>query len=124
APPAPASGGGPPAGSGSAAAPADAGPVKLFDRPLRVIALGWDLAAPALLANGGIDPGDKSEFTAAGLDVHVAAVDAMSAVEGALARGGGDKDGADIAVVPFCELVASYERLRALSPEAFFVVGW
>lgn len=48
----------------------------------------------------------------------------MSAVEGALARGGGDKDGADIAVVPFCELVASYERLRALSPEAFFVVGW
>jgi hypothetical protein len=109
---------------GSAAVEGDGGPVKLFDRPLRVIALGWDLAAPAVLANGGVEPGDKSEFTAAGLEVHVTAVDAMTAVEGALARGGGDKDGADIAVVPFSDLVASYERLRALSPEAFFVVGW
>ena len=89
-----------------------------------MIALGWDLAAPAILANAGLEPGDESEFSAAGLPLHVTAVDAMSTVEGALARGGGDKDGADIAVIPFCELVASYERLRALSPEAFFVVGW
>ncbi len=109
---------------GSAAAAGDAGPVKLFDRPLRVVALGWDLAAPAILANGGIDPGEKSELTAAGLEVHVTAVDSMNAVEGALARGGADRDGADVAVVPFSGLVASYERLRALSPEAFFVVGW
>ena len=120
-----------PPGSASAAgsamgsaAPPDAGPVKLLDRPLRTVTLGWDLAAPAVLANGGADPGVASDFSAAGLDVHVRALDAMSAVEGALARGGGDKDGADIAVVPFCELVASYERLRALSPEAFLVVGW
>jgi hypothetical protein len=124
-----------PAGSGSAAllasasasgsaTPPDAGPVKLMDRPLRTVTLGWDLAAPAVLANGGVDPGTASDFTAAGLEVHVRAVDAMSAVEAALARGGADKDGADVAVVPFCELVASYERLRALTPEAFFVVGW
>lgn len=110
--------------SSGSAAPPDAGPVKLMDRPLRVVALGWDLAAPAVLANGGTDPGTSSDFTAAGLDVRIHAVDAMSAVESALARGGADKDGADIAVVPLCELVASYERLRALAPEAFFVVGW
>lgn len=112
-----------PAASGSAPV-ADAGPVKLFDRPLRVVSLGWDLAAPALLANGGLEPAPSSDFTAAGLDVHVGPVDAMGAVEGALARGGADKDGADIAVIPFSSLVASYEQLRALAPEAFFVVGF
>ena len=61
---------------------------------------------------------------AAGVPVSLRPVDAMASVEGALARGGADKEGADIAVVPFSDLVASYERLRALSPEVFFVVGW
>ena len=123
-----ASGSGPgPLASASAsdsASQLDAGPVKLMDRPLRTVTLGWDLAAPAVFANGGTEPGAASDFTAAGLDVHIHTVDVMSAVESALARGGSDKDGADIAVVPFCELVASYERLRALTPEVFFVVGW
>ncbi len=117
------------AGSGSASASstapiADAGPVKLFDRPLRVAALGWDLAAPAILANAGLDAGAKSELTAAGLDAKIFIADSMTSVEGALARGGADKDGADVAVVPLSHFVASYERLRALSPEVFFVVGW
>jgi hypothetical protein len=113
------------AGSGSASAPpADAGPQKLMDRPLRAVVLGWDLAAPAVLANGGLDGTDASDFAQAGVPTQVKPVEAMSSVEGALARGGGDKDGADVAIVPFCALVASYERLRALSPEAFFVVGW
>lgn len=112
-------------GAASASAPAaDAGPVKLFDRPLRVVALGWDLAAPALLANGGPEPAANSDFTAAGLDVRVGPVDNIAAVEGALARGGGDKDGADIAVIPYCTMIAAYEQLRALAPEAFFVVGF
>src|SRR6185369_16835869 len=111
------------AGSASGALP-DGGPGKLMDRPLRVVALGWDLAAPGLLANGGPEPSANSDFSIAGIDVHVGATDVMSSIEGALARGGADKDGADIALVPFCEFVASYERLRALSPEAFFVVGW
>ncbi len=114
--------------AGSASAPMDAGldggPVKLMDRPLRVVTLGWDLAAPAVLANGGLDPTEASDFDAAGVATRVHPVEAMSAIEAALARGGADKDGADIAVVPFAELVASYERLRALSPEVFFVVGW
>ncbi len=111
------------AASGSAAA-VDAGPPKLMDRPLRVITLGWDLAAPAILANGGLDAAAGSDFTAAGVTTLVKPVETMSVIEGALARGGADKDGADIAVIPFAELVASYERLRALTPEVFFVVGW
>lgn len=110
--------------SGSASAAGDAGPAKLMDRPLRAITLGWDLAAPAILQNGGLEPAATSEFSAAGVEVKLNAVDAMSTIEGALARGGADRDGADVAVIPFCEFVAAYERLRALSPEAFFVVGW
>src|SRR5262249_32300007 len=115
----------PASASGSASAPmAEAGPAKLMERPLRAVTLGWDPAAPAVLANGGLDPTEASDFTAAGVTTHVRPMEAMSAIEGALARGGGDKDGADVAVVPFSDLVASYERLRALSPEVFFVVGW
>ncbi len=59
-----------PPGSGSAVAPPpgsggpDAGAPKLMDRPLRVTALGWDLAAPGLLANGGADPAPASDFAA------------------------------------------------------------
>ncbi len=114
---------GAPATSNSAAPP-DAGPTKLLDRPLRVVALGWDLAAPGVLANGGLEPSPSSDFVAAGVDTRILATDAMSVVEGALARGGADKDGADIAILPFSQFVASYERLRALTPEAFFVLGW
>jgi hypothetical protein len=95
-----------------------------MDRPLRVVALGWDLIAPAVLANDGLEPRVDGDFSSAGVPASLRPVDAMSAVEGALARGGADKEGADVAVVPFSELCASYERLRALSPEVFFVVGW
>ncbi len=114
---------GAPAGS-SSAAPADAGPARLMERSLRVVSLGWDLAAAGVLANGGLDPAPSSDFVAAGLDLHLNVADSMSVVEGALARGGADKDGADIALIPFSQFVAASERLRALSPEAFFVVGW
>lgn len=119
-----------PPGSGSAVAPPpgsggpDAGAPKLMDRPLRVTALGWDLAAPGLLANGGADPAPTSDFAAAGLEVHIAPTDAASSLEAALARGGEDKDGADIAILPLPTFVASYERLRALSLDIFFVTGW
>lgn len=108
----------------ASAPPVDAGPAKLMDRPLRVVALGWDLAAPAVLANGGLDGAPTSDFAAVGVDVRVAEVESLGGVESALARGGADKDGADIAVIPFCSLVSSYEQLRALRPEAFFVVGF
>lgn len=104
---------------------ADAGaPKRLMDRPLRLAAMGWDLLAPALLENDGLDPGDKSGFTAAGLDLRLAALSDMAGIEKALARGGADDSGADVAIVPLPALVASYERLRALSPEVFLVVGF
>jgi hypothetical protein len=109
-----------PAGS---AAP-DAGPGKLMDRPLRVVGLGWDTIVPGVLANRGLEPGAESAFGKAGVEVRLAAFDKMASVEAALARGGADKDGADVALVPLPAFVASYERLRALSPEVFFVVGW
>ncbi len=118
-----ASASGAPASSSSAAA-ADAGPIKLLDRPLRVISLGWDLAAPGVLANGGLEPSAGSDFLAAGVETRIVATDVMTVVEAALARGGADKDGADVAILPFSQFVASYERLRALTPEAFFVLGW
>jgi hypothetical protein len=112
------------ASSADASAAEDAGPLRLLDRPLRVVAIGWDLAAPGLLVNGGPAPNAKSEFSAAGVEMHLASVDSMQAVEVAMARGGADKDGADVAIVAMPELVSSYERLRALSPEIFFVVGF
>jgi len=118
-----------PPASGSAVVPgvasgdADAGAPR-SDRPLRVIALGWELAAPGLIANGGAEPTPASEFSAAGLDVRLAVAQSVSALEAALARGGEDKDGADIAILPLPTFVASYERLRALSLDMFFVVGW
>lgn len=95
-----------------------------MDRPLKVVSLGWELAAPAMLANEGQKAGPKSVFTAAGLDVVLSVSDAMGSIEEALARGGGDENGADVAIVPLPTFVAAYERLRALSPEVFFVVGF
>lgn len=117
------------ADAGQAPRPADAGadggaPKKLLDRPLRVTALGWDLIAPALLENDGLTPGKQSGFQAAGLEVRLGAVTDMAGVEKALARGGADEGGADVAVVPLPAFIASYERLRALSPEMFLVVGF
>lgn len=109
---------------GSASGAADAGAPKLMDRPLRVSALGWDLAAPGILANGGADPSPTSELSKVGLDVRIAVASSATSLEGALARGGEDKDGADIAILPLPVFVASYERLRALSLDMFFVVGW
>lgn len=95
-----------------------------MDRPLRVAGLGWDLIAPGALANGGMKPGPESAFTKAGLAVELEVLDSMKKVEEALARGGGDSAGADVAVLPMPAYVAAFERLRALDPKVFFVVGW
>jgi len=88
------------------------------------VALGWDLVAPGILANEGIKPNPKSAFAPSGLDVRLSVSNAMSNVEEALARGGGDSTGADVAIVPLPSFVEAYERLRALAPEVFFVVGF
>src|SRR6476619_750630 len=34
----------------------------LLDRPLRVAALGWELAAPTIFANGGLDAASTGDF--------------------------------------------------------------
>ncbi len=110
--------------SASASGTGDPGKPKLMDRPLRVVTLGWDLAAPGILANGGAEPSATSDLAAAGLDVRIAVSQGAAGLEAALARGGDDKDGADVAILPLPTFVAAYERLRALSLDMFFVVGW
>jgi hypothetical protein len=80
--------------------------------------------APGLLANGGLEATSKGEFAKAGLSVALDVADTASQVEKALARGGADEDGADVAIVPLPTLVAAWERLRALNLAAFHVVAW
>jgi ABC-type nitrate/sulfonate/bicarbonate transport system substrate-binding protein len=48
----------------------------------------------------------------------------LQALEKALARGGADREGADIAIVPLPEFVASQERLAALNLYVVFVTGF
>lgn len=112
-----------PSPSGSAAI-ANAAPQPALDRPLSVMALGWDVIAPGILANDGVKPNAKSAFAPSGLDVRLSVSTAMRNVEEALARGGKDASGADVAIVPLPSFIEAYERLRALSPEVFFVVGF
>ncbi|HZO13800.1 MAG TPA: hypothetical protein VFB62_11100, partial [Polyangiaceae bacterium] len=106
----------------SAPAPKSKGPQ--LGRALRVAGLGWELLAPAVMANDGATAGKDSRFKKAGLDVELSANSEVTQVENALARGGEDEKGADVAVLPLQRFVASYERLKALNPVIFFVVGW
>jgi hypothetical protein len=99
-------------------------PKKLLERPLRVVGLGWDLIAPGALVNDGLAPTPSSAFSRAGVEVHLASLDSVKKLEEALARGGSDDTGADVAVMPMPVFVAAYERIRALDPKVFFVVGW
>jgi hypothetical protein len=121
----------------SAAVPASASPRALasarggddktsagLGRPLRMLGLGWESVATAVLANDGAAAGPKSEFKAANVPLIVGAADTTQEIEGALARGGNDDKGADIVVVALPEFAASYERLRALDPVAFLIAGW
>lgn len=93
-------------------------------RPLRVASLGWELLAPGVVANRGATPGKDSLFKKERLEVHLAAFRSLEELEAALARGGADPLGADVAIAPLPELVSALERLRALSPRIFLVLGW
>lgn len=122
-----AEGGSAAAGSGSAGAPGagagpDAGP--LMDRPLRVVAPAWELAAALHVANGGRATADGSAVRAARLEVSIDVAGGPRDVENRLARGGADAEGADVAVLPLPAFVAAYERIRALEPQVVHVVGW
>ena len=91
---------------------------------LTVVAASWEVLAPGVVANGGLDPAEDSQFSSEGLDVHFAPVTDEADIEAKLGLGGASKGGADIALMPLPAFVASYERLRALSPQVFFVVAW
>ncbi|MBX3263107.1 MAG: hypothetical protein KF782_25760 [Labilithrix sp.] len=109
--------GGADAGGIAAAAP-EAGAPK-DDKPLRVTTLGWEhVASGVALAP---PPGGAP---AAGGAIELAPEASLDAVEARLARGGADPQGADVAVLPLPAFVASFERLRALEPRAFLVVGF
>ena len=102
--------------SGDAAVEA-AAPVKAVERPLRIAALGWELVAAGVAltaADGG----------ATGPTIELAPETALDAVEARLARGGADPVGADVAIMPLPAFVVAYDRLRALDPRAFAVVGF
>lgn len=106
------------------AAVADAADLMAFDRPLRVVGLGWEPVAPGIVANGGSVPGPASMFGAAGLTVYLSGADSLGRLEAALAKGGASDGGADIAILPLPLFVSAYERIRALDPQVFYVVGW
>lgn len=107
----------------SSAAPIPKDAPKL-DRSLRVSGLGWDALAAGIVANDGAQAGPASALKKRGLDVRFTSAADADAVEAALARGGVDERGADVAILPLPRFVASYERLRALDPVIFLVVGW
>jgi ABC-type nitrate/sulfonate/bicarbonate transport system substrate-binding protein len=95
-----------------------------MDRPLRVVGLGFDVLAPGIVANRGTAPGPNGMFAEQGLEVELSIVAQPVDVERALASGGADQGGADVAVLPLPTFVAASERLRALQPRIFMVLGW
>ncbi len=104
---------------------APAPPKPRMARPLRVVALDWELLAPGVMANGGEATSKKdSAFDGDQLTVELRVEKSVDNLENALARGGEAKEGADIAILPLPRFVASYERLKALSPVIFLTVGW
>jgi len=105
-----------PTSTPTAPAPAKPTPPPLH-RTLRTVALGWEWLAPGVVASDGA-------FKTAGVDASFANAASMDDVAAALARGGAEVGGADIAIVPLSSYVAAYERLRALAPEIVLVVGW
>ncbi len=109
--------------TGSASATPDPPPPKL-GRPLRVVGLGWELLAAGIMANDGVVAGEASLFAKQELEVELSAFTDVLRLENALARGGKDEKGADVAIMPLPRFVTSYERLKALDPVIFLVVGW
>ena len=104
--------------------PAIPAPPPALRRTLRTVALGWEFLTPGVIANGGSTPGAVSSYKMAGVDASFLNAPSMEDVESSLAKGGAVAGGADIAIMPLSSYVASYEKLRALSPEVIFVVGW
>ncbi len=77
-----------------------------------------------MLQNDGLAVKQQSAFAKQQLEVRLSISERLGQVEAALARGGADPSGADVAIVPLPELVASYETIKALDPVMFLIVGW
>lgn len=109
--------------AGDAALPTAA--PRVLDRPLRVTTLGSVLAAPATVfkeaTDGARDAGGESRPS---LELELTTVTTPQKLEARLIHGGADADGADVVILSLPDLVASSERLRALEPQAFLVVGF
>ena len=106
---------------------AEAGPpavVKLLDRPLRITTLGLALAAPGTMVHDAVEAARDGGAPRASLEMEVTTVSTAQKLEARLVHGGADADGADVAILSLPDLVASAERLRALEPQAFMVVGF
>ncbi|MFT5359091.1 MAG: hypothetical protein ACI9KE_006334, partial [Polyangiales bacterium] len=107
-------------------APTDEAQTEAVAEPviLRVVGLGAESIAPGIVAGGGLNSTDESEFAEGLLDVRLRKVAEVSAAERALSLGGDADDGAHLLVLPLPSFVASYERLRALDPRIIAVAGW
>jgi ABC-type nitrate/sulfonate/bicarbonate transport system substrate-binding protein len=77
-----------------------------------------------VLENRGVAVSQASAFSHHQLEAKLTVCDSMAAVENALARGGTDEQGADVAIMALPNFVASYEALKALDPVTFLIVGW
>jgi hypothetical protein len=88
-------------------------------RPLRVAALGWEVAAAGLAGALAASPG-----SAAAAAFEIAPEADLDAIAARLARGGDSEGGADLAVMPAASFVVAYEKLRVLDPRAIAVVGF
>lgn len=109
------------AADASVVATTDAGETKpVPEKPLRIVSLGWELVAPG----AAMTPAAGGPPAAPAPPIELAPEAALDGLEARLARGGGDPQGADVAVLPLPSFVASFERLRALEPKAFLVVGF
>ena len=104
--------------------PAPVQPERVLERRMSVVGLGWDRLGPALIANGGRTPGSASWFSAAGLVVTISPVQSLREVAEALARGGNDPNGADVAILPLPPWLSIQGQLGPIRPVVFYVAGW
>ena len=98
----------------AAAAAADAG--KPGEKPMRVTTLGWELAA----AGAALAAPDAPKLAT---PLELAPETTLDAVADRLGKGS-DPAGADVAILPLPSFIAAYDRLKALDPRVFAVVGF
>ncbi len=98
--------------------------VKILDRPLRVTTLGLALAAPGTMVKEALEASRDGRAPRPSVDLELTTVSTPQKLEARLIHGGADADGADVAILSLPDLVASSERLRALEPQAFMLVGF